>query len=714
MPSPVYTRNFTMKHFFFKSFFQNCIASIITLLLMVAATIALAIGISLYQSAHFATDTAREHFLVLPVVNINFGRKTDTVYDKVDKDTEEITIGADWFIGELPVREMLYKQSWESMAASRFVAHDDRRIYLGYSEGLLALRSEDLLESSIDHSYQSFYTGNGSYEKTYFEIVADVTLLDKEMIDPGGPIVFEDGSRSAIIGPSGEELDGFLPRYFYTFQINRILAKNSFAPIQVQKLYATINQEMFCATDLELGMRCLLYSTYDLVSDLRFGSEGKSPDALQGEEGEFYHLRLDQGMVRDPEDGRNFYTGLPRFIVLSGSTPLDFGSVASFAQSAELPQAEAERWYEIIQNCSETMESLYIATTEDLRRVTPFNTDAMYILDGRSITPDDAEAICVISAELALRQNIRVGDNLPIRLRNAEFMFTEGALFVPWDNSQPWSLQSPADRYGAFAEIEYEVVGIYQSMGWDDRGSTQHINPGTIFVSAAATPRSGNEITTWYTPQVMWGFYLKNSDDAEAFLASLPEELRDSVQIVDQGYSHVKPLLWELRNNARTVLLVTFTVWLAVACIFLFLHVFRNKHTMGILRSLGMPARKVFSVFLLACMGLWLAATLIGGTVSALLYGELESQVQQSVFESDTYNQAFSDLGLGADQGNNPWTGETDNTAAELSQRIFSEGNAVSLVLLSLGIQGVLFFGFCAGTIWLVSRQKVSRLLKGT
>jgi hypothetical protein len=287
---------------------------------------------------------------------------------------------------------------------------------------------------------------------------------------------------------------------------------------------------------------------------------------------------------------------------------------------------------------------------------------------------------------------------------------------LPPDGLQQWSIESPADSVEVFAEVEYEVVGIYKSMGWIDYRFPQYFNPGTIFVSAAATPKSGNEeLNSWRTPQAMWGFYLKNPDDADAFLTSLPEDLRDSVRIVDQGYSHVKPLLAELRSNARTILLITLAVWLAVVGIFLFIYVFRAKHTMGTLRSLGMPKRKVFSVFLLACMALWLVGAVISGIASAFLYDKLEAQAFQNVFQSGAYNQAFSDIVTGADQGTNPWTGETDGlTGDALMQRVYSAGVAVPRVLLSLGIQGVLFLGICALTIWLVSRKKTIRLLKGT
>lgn len=498
------------------------------------------------------------------------------------------------------------------------------------------------------------------------------------------------------------------PRYLYAFRINAVLAGNSAFPLDSDILYVEIPDERFEPTPsmLEPGIRCLLYgSRYQIGGEYLVGDDWVKPVMLQGEKDPLYGIYLMQRYQKKTGER------LDRYIALPNDTAPDCGSLEAFAQSTGLPAKEAERWYAIIQNCTETMESLFIVTTGDLERVAPFNTNTMHILEGRGIDADDTKAVCVVSAELAQRQGVRVGDKLSMRLRDTQYYYTE----LLFDGSQQWSIESPADSVEVFAEVEYEVVGIYKSMGWMDYRFAQYFNPGTIFVSAAATPKSGNEeMNSWRTPQVMWGFYLKNPDDADAFLASLPEDLRDFVHIADQGYSHVKPMLAELRSNARTILLITLAVWLAVVGIFLFIHVFRAKHTMGTLRSLGMPARKVFSVFLLACLALWLVSAAVGGIASAFLYEKLEAKAFQNVFESGAYNQAFSDIGAAADQGTNPWTGETDDAADALVQRVYSAGREVPRVLLSLGIQAVLFFGISAAVIWLVSRKKTIRLLKGT
>ncbi|MCL2672149.1 MAG: hypothetical protein FWF10_08955 [Clostridiales bacterium] len=70
-----------MKRLFRKSFLKSRAAVSISLLLLAAATAALAMGISLYHTARSAADAARERFHALPMVDMRFGGTEDVVED---------------------------------------------------------------------------------------------------------------------------------------------------------------------------------------------------------------------------------------------------------------------------------------------------------------------------------------------------------------------------------------------------------------------------------------------------------------------------------------------------------------------------------------------------------------------------------------------------------------------------------------------------------
>lgn len=684
-----------MKHLLIKSILRNRVAVCISALLLIVASAGLALGISLYHSALSTAADAGSKFRVVPVVNMTFGRPAPLEY------------GIEWGLEEFPIRKAYYQQLWQHMQDSPLIAMDDRRAYLGFSEGLRPLRSV----APTSFGTPQFGSGRLTYEEPYWDIVVDVTLISKEMVDSGGNPYDKDldaESLKFLRMPEG----GYYPQYFYAFAINEVLAQNSTMPMLDENLYGYIYYEKYSPMNLTPNTRYLLYGKFSENGDYDNsqgvgGPNGMSyPKALEKEQGtSFYMLSLDQGVVPGSSGGEDRHIALPHH------EPLDYESVESFTQSSGLSQADAAHWYAIIQNCKETTEALTFVTSSDLQTISLFNTDTMHVLEGRSITPEDSEAVCVVSSELAQANNICVGDIIPARLHNTK-VFGDDYLF--WkDGTQTWHVLSPADNSHVFAEVNYEVVGIYKSMGQVDYEFAQYFSPNTVFVSAAATPVSEHDSLAWHIPQVMWGFYLKSPDDVEAFSASIPEELRKSVRFVDQGYEHVKPLLAELKENVFTIFLGTLAAWLVVVGIFVYLHVLRGQQTMGTLRSLGMPVHNVLVIFLLTCLGVWLVCALLGGTLSTLLYDDLHEQVYQNIFQSGVYNQAFSNIGNVADQGVNLWTGEADVSGAGLFARVSVTGNTMLVILLALGAQGLLFAGICAGILIIVCRKKVSSLLKG-
>jgi hypothetical protein len=248
-------------------------------------------------------------------------------------------------------------------------------------------------------------------------------------------------------------------------------------------------------------------------------------------------------------------------------------------------------------------------------------------------------------------------------------------------------------------------------MGWDDQLYMHYFSPNTIFVSAAATPKSGSEIRAWDVPQDFWGFYFKDANDAEVFMASLPPELREYVTLIDQGYSRVKPLLDELRTNAGRMLAGSLAAWLVSVCVFLYLNVYLQKRNMGILRGLGVPARSVFSMCLAACLCLWLLAAGIGTAFGAVLYGGFEARAYDAVFAKDGYNRAYSDVAAGTAQSYDPAEENWDDIVKRAMGA--SRGPDAGVILLTLAGQCIVFTGVCAAVTGAVSRKSIGRLLRG-
>jgi|GEM_PF-6611140 len=233
-----------MQGLFLKSFFKSRVAVILSLLLLGAATVALAVGSSLYYTAITAANHARDRFRALPI--LTFGK----VYAEEE----------DWDAAEQLRRERLFDDAREAFSAHALLARDERRIYLGYAEDLKALRSEDVHRSFPSGLMQIWWAGQGCYEELYREIVADATLIGKELIEPGGVYVIPEYLKDSgfIFPDEGKET---YPRYLYIFEVNDYLARNSAFPLEKELLYVEISREELepLPYGLEVGMRCLLY-----------------------------------------------------------------------------------------------------------------------------------------------------------------------------------------------------------------------------------------------------------------------------------------------------------------------------------------------------------------------------------------------------------------------------------------------------------------------
>ena len=289
-------------------------------------------------------------------------------------------------------------------------------------------------------------------------------------------------------------------------------------------------------------------------------------------------------------------------------------------------------------------------------------------------------------------------------------------------------------------EVDYRIVGMYQSMGWNEDAYPNYFSPDTVFVSAAATPvieRSPEQQASWekrvlmyetystleeletevilYTPQVLWGYYLTESDQAQAFMDSLPEEVRKSVQLLDEGYEHIQPQLEALREQMQGIVLLTLGAWVLVAALFIFLCLFRGQSAMGTLRSLGAGVGYTFRQWLLLCLCLWLVSAGVGGVLSGVLYDKIEQKVFEAASYGEAYNQAFSDLGSAAEQGYNPYEG-TQGHSGESAETVYRQvkdtlhiGRVLPLTILA---QGGVFLLLCAVTLACLTRRKVPKLLR--
>ncbi|MDO4565094.1 MAG: hypothetical protein Q4C04_05720 [Clostridia bacterium] len=661
-----------MKKLFFSSILRRRFICSLSLILLAFATAMLGVSSCLFYSATALNRYLTGRYQAVPIADAAFGAP----YSDVS------TLDTSWFLDEYIRREQLYSEVCEALDENPRITREDRRFYLGYSENVAPLRSVSPTVTIGSVSFVRFHgVGTLFNETPYRQAVADVTLVKKEVLDPGGNPLSEgyEGNLNLIGGDvEGETVifeASFLPTYLYTFEVNAILAQNTELPIGSKLIYVTIGQEVFETVDLEEGYRCLLYGNCLSTSGKLFSEGTRYAKRLVPKPGEdeIFYMELD--LENEAETSA--------FVVLPDGADPVYDSLESFTESSRLSPSEAEWWYSAILSCRETSNALYVVTTEDSDRILPFNTQSMYIIEGKKLTSEDENA-CLISGELAQERNLRVGDSLVLNLHETEITYLDNTLFLP-DGLQEWTMTSYGVDKGV--PVSYEIVGIYKSLGWVDFDYTQYLSPNTVYVTASTTPVIGEETPTHFLPQILWGYYLNDPHDAENFTQTLPESIARYIHTSDQDFSYVKPQIVDLAENTRNILIISLAVWALITALFLFLNIVLQRQSIGTLRSLGATAKWTGSTLLSLCMALWLCCALIGGIVCAVSYQSLENSAFSEIAESSLY------------AGSEEWKSETATEKAAVT--------ALAVVL-----QGAIFAGVSWATVKVVTRKKPTELLR--
>ena len=687
-------------------------------ILLTAATILLSISSCLFYSVRETENSVTDMFHTVPLYTLqNFSTASEMTNDSGE--TYGITFKQD---------TALYEKLVHAFSVSEFLSQDERRTYTGYSSDIQPMRSRPKLIKTAFNEYYDFSDEGGlNWDRQFKMVVLECTLLEKMSV-------------------STEK-----PTYVYLFSIDRPLAQTNYlSPLEnldIQKLYVTFWNEEDNPTGLNAGDRCLLYGTgeimdgvwcfdaeniYEVFADGTKISQQEIASMSQEERNVFYESKLSFLFMQLWSE----YPDSPTknaFVKISGNEELDISTLEAFIQSSKLTWEEGQRWYYVIKNCQEGVNSLSVITTKNSRTIVTFNSKATQIIAGRHILPRDTEPVCIISGELAQENGLSVGDTLSLRLHRADVERNE---IDPISGGMLWYLRTDCENMQDFPEINYHIVGIYQSMGWNENEYSNYFSPNTVFVTAASTPiieispeliafREGRR--KWYTeeelaeealrntPQILWGYYLTESDQAQAFMDSLPEEVRKSVQLLDEGYEHIQPQLEALREQMKGIVLLTLGAWVLVAALFIFLCLFRGQSAMGTLRSLGAGIGYTFRQWLLLCLCLWLVSAGVGGVLSGVLYDKIEQKVFEAASYGDAYNQAFSDLGSAAEQGYNPYegiqghSGESAETVYRQVKDTLHIGRVLPLTILA---QGGVFLMLCAVTLACLTRRKVPKLLR--
>lgn len=298
-----------------------------------------------------------------------------------------------------------------------------------------------------------------------------------------------------------------------------------------------------------------------------------------------------------------------------------------------LNSEEGELWKDALEQYKITNQSVPVLGTDYLESIFEFHQNRAVISDGRSFDEEEYKngyKVCIISESLALANNLKVGDTIPLAFYKGYQSYLEKSYNPPAD------VYSPVVGFSTESE-PYKIIGIYrQSSLWADTGYT--FTPNTIFVpNEAITCESYSD-----NSGIFYTLVLKNGSIDKMNQIAETQGYKDIFYFYDQGYSGIKDTLSDYLSTARILAVIGSLTWIAMLILFFTLYVIRLKQTTGMMLSLGSGKRNTIIHILTSTLMLVLIATAISGIFGYTLLGNIIDYVYTSAFSLTTINTSFS------------------------------------------------------------------------
>lgn len=340
------------------------------------------------------------------------------------------------------------------------------------------------------------------------------------------------------------------------------------------------------------------------------------------------------------EDGTFYYYPAPNAWVHYAEYT---GSVAEF-----LGSAEGTVWQEqLLPLCELNQSSASVVLTDDLQSIYMFNNGYAEVIEGRAPTAEETvngAAVCLISAEYAKFNGFHVGDKINLDYYDTTLItaaVSEAGINDAADASYQVTrhgVLAPENRLGV--QKDYEIVGIYSAPAF--RGGTHLFTADTIFVPKASVPNAEQYENKGY--RALQSLVLRNGTE-EAFFEGLrhcscedadfdwvfddPNDIDFSGDFMtfNQQYDKAAGNIEVMRSNARRLLALSLLGFLIVLAAVRYFEARRQRATVATMKKLGIARRRIVRELIGAGLLLDLAATVLGGALAWLLFGEITRRV---------------------------------------------------------------------------------------
>lgn len=281
-------------------------------------------------------------------------------------------------------------------------------------------------------------------------------------------------------------------------------------------------------------------------------------------------------------------------------------------------------------------EGISVAQSGDFRVIgynsidsmTQFINSTYKITTGTMFSIDSDNNSCVVSAELAEKNNLTVGSTFVL------------------DNPN-----NTAESY------TFTVTGIYEDTSTDSEFSMFSSSANQILTTYKSLNNilvKSNEVTdTKLNVQTNATFNLVNSDVIDAFTAQLKEKGLSDYYTVTTNLESFKQSVAPLKNLssfATTMLIIVLLIGGAILVILNMLNIRERKYEIGVLRAIGMKKRMVLCQFVIELFMVTAISIMLGGVIGSVASVPVANYMLQSEITAQETTQTQVDQNFGGPQ----------------------------------------------------------------
>lgn len=276
--------------------------------------------------------------------------------------------------------------------------------------------------------------------------------------------------------------------------------------------------------------------------------------------------------------------------------------------------------------------------------MTGFINGTSSITDGNMFEEATEELNCVISEELAVYNNLTVGDVITVSNPNDEEEVYELTIVGLYANSQ--STVTSGDKMFGFSLSSDPANQIYLSYNALKSITTKSEENATI----STDENTGRETTTAMPEQVSGTYVFSTVDDYDSFSLDVYDMgLSENYTVSSSDVSQYEQSIVPLDNLSEMALYFLIVVLSIGAVVLIVLNVFsvrERKYEVGVLTAIGMKKWKVSMQFMIETMLVTVVAVTIGGIIGAttsvpVTNSLLASQIEATNTKEDDMEQSF-------------------------------------------------------------------------